>query len=301
VQLLAKLVRHPAFLLVTLGVLWGSGYTLARFATTHGVSPLGYAFWQCLGPAVVLSCYQVVSRQRLRLTVPQVAYLLLIGLIGITLPNTNMYVISAHLPAGLLAVVVNTTPVFIFLLALLAGEERLSAARIAALVLLCLGLGLLVWPSMTLSSTFSGHPAWVALSLLSPLFFALTAVLIANRPMSLPSSMMACGMMWAATLWLLPVMMAHHAFYWPSSSWQSRDTAILGEVVLSSVGYIVFFRLLKMAGSVYYSFVSGVVAIMGVIWGQVFFAEHFTVSNIIAMSCIVVATALIVLFSSRRE
>ena len=36
-------------LLISLGLVWGSGYAIARFAVTNGVTPLGYTFWQCLG------------------------------------------------------------------------------------------------------------------------------------------------------------------------------------------------------------------------------------------------------------
>jgi len=62
-------LRSPLSLLILLGVLWGSGYSLARYATTHGVAPLGYAFWQSLGPALLLSLYILFKRayQGLRL------------------------------------------------------------------------------------------------------------------------------------------------------------------------------------------------------------------------------------------
>lgn len=50
-------------LLIVLGFIWGSGYTLAKFAMTNGVNPLGYAFWQSLGPALLLTLVSFFTKQ----------------------------------------------------------------------------------------------------------------------------------------------------------------------------------------------------------------------------------------------
>jgi len=302
-KIVARVCQQPWFLLLLLGALWGSGYTLARFATTHGVSPLGYAFWQCFGPALVLFFYLLLRSERIQFKWSYVLYFMLIGFIGIALPNTNMYFSSQYLPAGMLAIVVNTVPVFIYLLALAVGEERWDIWRVLALLCLCFGLFLLLYPLFHLHSSDRMSPYWILISFLSPLLFALTAVFIANnsQTQNIPVSVLAFGMMLAATIWLIPVVLVKSDFYWPGPHWQSRDWAIVGEIILSSVGYIVFFQLLKLAGSVYYSFVSGVVAIMGVIWGQLFFNERFSFLDSISMLCIFMATVTVVLTSLRRE
>lgn len=50
-------------LLIILGIIWGSGYSLAKFAMTNGVSPLGYSLWQSLGPAVILAFFLLAHLQ----------------------------------------------------------------------------------------------------------------------------------------------------------------------------------------------------------------------------------------------
>jgi drug/metabolite transporter (DMT)-like permease len=50
-----NLTARALILLLLLGVIWGSGYVIARYATLHNVPPLGYSFWQSLGPAVLVS------------------------------------------------------------------------------------------------------------------------------------------------------------------------------------------------------------------------------------------------------
>src|SRR5438128_3889036 len=117
-------------LLLLLGLIWGTGYSIARFAMTHGVSPLGYSFWQSLGPAVVLWLLMMLMRRKtnpstIRPTskIHTYCYYVICGLTGIVIPNTNMYFAAEHLPAGLLAVVVNTVPILAYPMALLARVE----------------------------------------------------------------------------------------------------------------------------------------------------------------------------------
>ena len=275
-------------LLLLLGILWGSGYALARFATTHGVPPLGYALWQSVGPAVILSAYCCFSVKQFSWRWQDLLFFLVIGLLGISIPNTNLYFSARQLPAGLLAVIVNTVPLFTYLLALLMGEERFRWLRLASVAMAIVGILLIV--TQHLSMPLSPQTGWVLMALLSPLCFAITAVLIAKRQLAMPAASLAAAMMVAASLWLVPAVVATHSVYWPGPHWQLRDTAIALEIVLSSLGYVVFFALLRRAGAVYYSFVGGLVAIMGVIWGEVLFRDQFSELVLIGMMAVIVAT-----------
>src|ERR1700742_3017714 len=91
-------------LLLTLGFIWGTGYSIARFATTHGVSPLGYSFWQALGPAILIGllAFRKSQFKRTQIATPHLLYYFICGLTGIVIPNTNMYFAASHLPAGIL-------------------------------------------------------------------------------------------------------------------------------------------------------------------------------------------------------
>ncbi len=110
-------------LLLTLGFIWGAGYSLAKFAITNGAPPLGYSFWQSLGPALLLSVVYFFKQRKSLPILLHWRYFLLCGLLGIALPNTNMYYAASHVPAGLLAVLVNTVPLIVYPLALLFRME----------------------------------------------------------------------------------------------------------------------------------------------------------------------------------
>ncbi len=281
-------------LLVSLGVLWGSGYALARYAMTHGVAPLGYAFWQTLGPAVLLGviCCRTVLADLRQLSAWR--FFAVTGLLGIAIPNTTMYIVSAHLPAGLLAVIVNTAPLLTYGIAWLCSDEPFHFLRATAIVLCVVGLMVLVFVSQSLDLSQVHSMRWVLVSLLSPLCFAAIAVYTARRrPPQLSSITLAVGMLMAAFIVLLPVVVATHAFYPLVSPWRRVDQVIILEMVLSSLGYVVFFRLIQLSGSVYYSLVAGVVALTGLFWGWLLFQEQFNVIQWLAMGLILVSIVLV--------
>ncbi len=90
---------------------------------THQVPPSGYTFWQALGPALILTA---LCWQRLRFDGEHLIFYSICRLIGLSISNTIMYYSSAHLPAGLLAIVINTVPLMIYPLALLTRQETFA-------------------------------------------------------------------------------------------------------------------------------------------------------------------------------
>ena len=68
---------------------------------------------------------------------------------------------------------------------------------------------------------------------------------------------------------------------------------IILEILLSSLGYVVFFRLIQLSGSVYYSLVAGVVAMTGLFWGWLLFQEQFSLVQWLAVGLILISIALV--------
>ena len=276
-------------LLILLGFIWGSGYSLAKFAMTHGVSPLGYAFWQSLGPALLLTFFCFATKKTPLLHPTYWFYFLICGLIGIAIPNTNMYFIASHIPAGLLAVLVNTVPLLVYPLALLSGQEQRDGWRFFALLLGMAGIVLIVG-----ISTAGLYSSWTLLAMLSPLGFALCSIYIgARQPPEINSLEAASGMLLAASLLLTPLVISQHAFYSLSGSFTLVKQIIILEIILSSLGYLLFFILIRLAGPVFYSLTGGIVALTGLFWGYWIFGE--TPGSIQSMAVALVISALFLL------
>lgn len=275
-------------ILIALGFIWGSGYTLAKFAMTNGVPPLGYAFWQALGPALLLTL--TCLNKQSPLFQPQYwGYFFVCGLVGIAIPNTNMYFIASHIPAGLLAVLVNTVPLLVYPMALIAGQERFDSWRIIALLLGMTGIWLIISPSNQdlLSS-------WTFLALISPLAFAFCSIYItAKQPAALNVLQSASGMLLTASLLLTPLVIQQQAFYPLSLSFTPVEQVIFLEIALSTIGYLLFFQLVKLAGPVFYSLTGGIVALTGLFLGFFIFHEKPSSLQSLAIACVLCAVFLL--------
>lgn len=211
------------------------------------------------------------------------------GLIGIAIPNTNMYFIASHIPAGLLAVLVNTVPLLVYPLALMAGQEKLDGWRFFALLL---GMsGILAIIGINSAGLYS---SWTILAMLSPLGFALCSIYIgAKQPKEINALQAANGMLLAASLLLTPVVLKQHAFYSLSAPLTLVKQIVILEIILSSLGYLLFFILIRMAGPVFYSLTGGVVAITGLFWGYLAFDEKPSSIQGIAIALVVSAIFLL--------
>lgn len=278
--------KNTLGLLLLLGITWSLGYSIARYCTTNGVHPLGYAFWQSLGPAILLTVLCFALKIPPSIKRQTIFFYLFAGLIGISLPNANMYLSAKHLPAGILAVVINTAPLFTYLLALAFKEETFHPRRFAGIILTFFGLLILAQPHVLLEE--SSTP-WLYSALLTPFAFSLCAVFISKyRPDNSHSLSLASGMLCASTLWLTPVVIVSGHFYSMHSFAPMQNRLMLLEIALSSFGYWILFVLLRKAGAVYYSLIGGVVAIAGLLWGYVFFGESQTIYSLFAISSIIV-------------
>ncbi len=285
-------------ILLLLGLIWGSGYSLARYATTHGVPPLGYAFWQSLGPAIFLALLTLFQRTRLGLSASNIRFYFVCGLLGIALPNSNMYFAVQHIPAGLLAVLVNTVPIITYVLAFIFAEERFSWVRFTGVLIAIIGIMLIVIPKTSLAG--AAMTPWVLVTLISPICFALTAIYVSkNRPAGLTSLSLSAGMLIGSTILLTPVVISTHNFYSLTPPYNMADFVVVLEMVLSSIGYVLLFQLLKMAGAVYYSMVGGVVALTGLFWGWVIFDETLNRFTGLAVLCILLGILLVTLWQRR--
>ena len=263
---------------------------------TNGVSPLGYAFWQSIGPAFLLTFFCFTTKNTPMFHFAYWPYFFICGLVGIAIPNTNMYFIASHISAGLLAVLVNTVPLIVYPLALLSGQEKLDRWRCLALLLGMLGILLIV--GVSTSGFFS---SWTLLAMLSPFGFALCSIYIgARQPPAINSLQAASGMLIAASLLLTPLVLSQHAFYSLSSPFTLVKQIIILEIILSSVGYLLFFILIRIAGPVFYSLTGGVVALTGLFWGYLVFGETPTSIQSIAIVLVVLALFLISWRQSRQ-
>lgn len=97
----------------------------------------------------VLGAIALVRRKGMALTVPALRFYVIIAVLGTLIPNGTFYVSVAHLPAGIMSIIIATVPIPAFPMALVLGMDRFSALRLAGLAL-GLGVALLAMPGAAL-------------------------------------------------------------------------------------------------------------------------------------------------------
>lgn len=261
---------YSLILLLALGFTWGTSFSIAKFAMESGITPLGYAFWQSVGPALLISAIALLKeRQLFVLSWQRIRFYVLCGLIGICLPNLSMYFSATHVPSGILGLIVNTSPIITYVLTLLFQIERFVFTRFAGVLLGLVGISLLFYPKVT----GFGAWEWMAFAFVTPALLATcTVYMVKARPQGVSSITLSAGMLAAAALLTAPITFYNHEFH-ALTILNTPNLIILLEIVLSSLGYILFFELLRVAGPVYYSLVGCIVALAGLFWGYFIFQE----------------------------
>lgn len=287
-------------LILAVGSLWGSTFSISKLAIEAGVTPLGYAVHQTLGSGLLMLLLLRLRGERLPLERRHLAFYLATGALGVAIPNTAYYLIIPHVPAGLMAIVVTTAPLITFLLAVSLRIERFRWLRAAGIAFGFAGATLLVLPKDNPAE--DALTGWLLLGFVTPFFYALNSIVTGTlRPPGGNALSFAAGMMLTAGLLQLPVMLALKQSYliWPPFG--VGDWALCFQILASAVGYTIAFYLVKLAGPVYFSQVGYVVTLTAILWGMIFFGERLSPAAYSAGAVILVGLALVNISKSGRK
>lgn len=275
----------PAGMLILLGCLWGLAYSLSKIAAMGGVHPIAYAWMQATGAAVFLSFICWRRKIPFQFDTRHLIFYVGAALLGLVLPNINIITTAKYIPAGVMSTVTSTGPVIAYLLAV---AFRIEGFRLVSAAGICLGLAgalLMVLPKSSLPSP--EMVPWVLMAFLTPMFYSSSNIFSdRTRPQDLHSLGAARGMLVMASLASLPVMIATDSFYPLMADPGPADYAMLGQIAISSVAYILYFEILRRAGPVFLSLVSYTINIFGLFWGWVIFGEVNSLWVWMAVACV---------------
>ncbi|HMB48710.1 MAG TPA: DMT family transporter, partial [Afifellaceae bacterium] len=121
--------------LAGLGSCWGATIPLGKIAVSTGHQPMGLIFWQLVITVIVLAAVTAWRRVSLPLTRRTLMQFLVIALLGTLLPNSFSFIAVAHLPAGIMSIVIALVPMFALVIALGLRLEGFSPQRAAGVLL----------------------------------------------------------------------------------------------------------------------------------------------------------------------
>ncbi|SME94358.1 Permease of the drug/metabolite transporter (DMT) superfamily [Tistlia consotensis] len=270
----------PLVLLLVVGTLWGATFSIGKIAVTHGIPPAAYAFFQSAGAGSVLLVLALLRGELARPRAGLLLYGLVAGTVGLTLPNVNFTVVIQHLEAGTMSVVITLSPLATYVGALLLGMERRSLPRLLGLLCGFAGALVLLVPGATLPGVDQSD--WILLGILTPLCYSAQGLFAARfMPPGVGSLRLARLMLFGAALTSGIAMLASDSLYVPQGL-GAAEIAMLLQIAVSSIAYVVVFEVLRRSGPVFFSQVGYVVTVTGVLWGMVIFGERPTAGLLLA-------------------
>ena len=265
----------PMFALLIMGAGWGITLPLSKIAVSTGHQPLGLVFWQMVIGAVLLGAIVFVRGGRLALGRRQIALYLAIAFLGTILPNAASYRAAAHLPAGVMSIVIAMVPMFAFPIALALGQDRFSIARVVGLGLGLGGVALLVGPEASLPDR--AMVAFIPLALIAPFFYGLEGNFVGKFGTAGldPIEVLFGASVFGAVL-SFPLALGFGHWLNPLGGFGAPESALVLSSIVHALVYAGYVWLVGRAGAVFAAQVSYLVTIFGVGWAMLILDETYS-------------------------
>ena len=261
--------------LLLLGIGWGSTQSLGKLAVSSGHQHFGLIFWQLVIGAVVLGTLNLLRRKSFAITCAGLRFAVVIALIGTLIPNSTFYMSVAHLPGGVMSILISTVPLLSLPLALMLGMDRFSPLRLLGLCCGVLGVALIALPQTSLPSP--GMVAWLPVALIGPLFYAMEGNYVAKWGTAGLDAVQA--MFWASSvgaLMALPLTLWSGQWISPLPPYGVPELALIASSCVHALVYAGYVWLAARAGAVFATQVAYVVTGSGVLWAMLLLGERFS-------------------------
>jgi drug/metabolite transporter (DMT)-like permease len=259
-------------LLIILGLLWGGSFFFARFAIGH-VPPLTLAFLRFILAAIALHLFIAGRYSIYKELLARWRSFALLGLINNVIPHSFIFIGQTEIGAGLASIINATTPIWTVLVAhALTSDEKLTPAKAFGTLTGLAGTVLLFLPHI---GEKAGAPLW---ALLLPLLAAVSygfAAIFGRRFRSIPAPVTAAGQLTFSSIIMAPVALAHDLPWTLPIPPFSVIAAVLALAFASTaLGYILYFRLITLAGATNTSLVTLLVPPSAILLGVLFLGEQ---------------------------
>jgi drug/metabolite transporter (DMT)-like permease len=284
--------------LLVVGVSWGATIPLAKVAVSSGHSPLGITFWEQVIVTVVMG-FVLVSRSiifRRRLRVPldriSIVYYIAIAALGAVLPNLFSYWAMSQLPAGIMAIIVASVPMFALAIAIAMSIESFVPYRILGVCLGCAAVILLVAPDASLPDPEKA--IFVLVGLVAPFCYGLEGNYIARyTPPAVDPIVTLFSAAIIGALVTAPLSLATGVWIDMTGSFNSAEQAIVALSVIHAAAYTSYIWLVGKAGPVFSSQVAYIVTVSAMFMSAIFLGEAYFPYTFVSLALMIAGLILV--------
>lgn len=276
--------------LMSLAALWGASYLFMRMGAAE-FGPVALIAVRVAGAALFLMPL-LALRGQIGVLRAHWRAIFIVGITNSALPFLCFSYAALSITAGLSAIFGAATPLFGALIAWLWLKDRLSAPRIAGLVIGFGGVLWLVWNNASHGAAFKpGGSAWAALACLAAaVFYGISASFTKKYLSGVAPMAVAAGSQFSAAL----VLIVPALVWWPAVAPSNVAwlTAALLALFCTGVAYILYFRLIANIGPANAISVTFLVPAFAVLWGWMLLGEQLTLPMLAGCAVILIGTAL---------
>jgi len=278
---------RPWLALVVFGAGWGAMQPANKVAVEGGFEPFGIMVWQGIVTLVIAG--SMVWRHGFPKGSAQWSVCAQIAVLGTLIPHFASFTGVTYLPAGLMAIILSTIPVFALGLGVAVGREQLTRRRALGLSLGLCGITMIAMSR----GDIGGGATWaIAIGLVAPFCYALNSTFLATRGMAGLHPLQAFA---GASVIFLPiaVVVAAGTGQLKGIGADLPSIAVLGSAVGHTLIYAGFLWLVTKAGAVFASQTAYLVTGFGVVWSMVLLNETYPWTVWIALGLMFVGLTLV--------
>ncbi len=263
---------RPLILLLILGSSWGLYFSMMKIAVLSGLSYIGILTLITLGVAVGMCLIALWRRRRPVFGMQHIWFYLVCAVTGYLLPMIAELLVIAHMPAGVLTLIVSMAPIVTLLLAWWMKTDHISLTRVGGMLLGAIAIIAILLPDAHLGEAVAWR--WLLLAMVVPVSYAIHHNFTARCwPAGSDSYQVACG----EAIFGAVLLLAIAAFHWDwqdVEAWNKGHSAILFMATIALVDIYIYFELIRIKGPIYTSHANYFMVISGVGWGMLIFAER---------------------------
>jgi drug/metabolite transporter (DMT)-like permease len=277
-------------LLAVLSVLWGGSFFFTGVSLQE-LPPLTVVFLRVALAAIIL--LPVLWIYRIRFPARPSAWkpFFALALLNNVLPFSLIVVGQTYIPSGLASVLNAATPLFTVLVMAVAGDEKLYARRVAGVIVGLIGVIVLNGQSLDFEA---GQSVGILLCLAAAFFYGLAALYARRKLLNSPPLATAAFQLTASSLIMAVVAAAVERPWQLPLPGAATWLAIVGSAALSTaLAYIIFFRILRRAGSTNVMLVTLLIPVTAILLGYLVLGETISFREIVG--AVVIGSALLIM------
>jgi drug/metabolite transporter (DMT)-like permease len=277
--------------LLLLGALWGISFVFIKVAIAE-FQPLTLVFLRTLLAAMVLLAVCKLTGVRMPTSIKAWRDYAILGFFSSSLAFSLIFWAQQFIDASLSSILIAATPFFTVLLAgLLLSDERFTAQRVLGVIIGFVGVIFVVGPRHLLGL---GDDLIAELAVLLAAASYAAASIWGRRFAGEPPLATATGQVTASAIMMLPMaLIFENPLQMSMPSWPVIGAVIALAIFCTALTYLVFFRVLKMAGASNASLVGLVIPAFTMMFAVPLLGEQITPLKIAGM--LVIAIGMIVL------